>query len=232
MPKVLAVGVYLIDCPNSAAHVIFELAGAVQNHVTQRWAALGSVAPDAVLPCTVRLITPPAPKFSILNELIGNLGEFDWVILCDDDVEMPPGFVDDFLKLATRFDFALCQPARTHDSFTDHHFVTQLPGLLARRTRFVEVGPVTCVRRDAFPIIFPFDASIGMGWGLDFIWPVRLEKAGLRMGIIDAVPIAHRLRKPVRNYSYSVADKSMKRLLSANEHLAPKEAFRIVESYT
>jgi hypothetical protein len=233
MATVLVAGVYLAERRNCAAHAMFELASAVHHRVTQRWAALTAGDPErANLPWTVRVVKAPAPKFSIVNELVAELAGFNWAILCDDDVELPPGFLDDFLKLAERFDFALCQPARTQDSFIDHAFVRRAPGLLARRTRFVEIGPLTCIRREAFPLIFPFDELVGMGWGLDFIWPVRIERAGLRMGIVDAVPVAHRMRKPVRNYSHSVAERQMQQLLSMHEHLGEAEAFTVLEAYT
>jgi len=134
--------------------------------------------------------------------------------------------------MAQRFDFALCQPARTHDSYVDHCFVARLSGLLARQTRFVEIGPLVCVRSDAAPLLLPFNENCGMGWGLDFVWPVIMENAGLRMGIIDAVPVAHRIRKPTANYMYEDAHREMVRTLATNKHLKYQEAFQIVESFS
>src|ERR1700694_1770885 len=106
MNKGLVAGIYLAERENCASHVMFELGSAVHHRVTQRWAALRPGNAGYVhAPFTVRVIDVWAPKFAILNELIGQVEDFDWVIICDDDVELPVGFVDDFLKLAERLDF-------------------------------------------------------------------------------------------------------------------------------
>ena len=49
------------------------------------------------------------------------------------------------------------------------------------------------MRRDAAALLLPFDEACGMGWGLDLI--VKIEQAGLKMGIIDATPVTHALRR-------------------------------------
>ncbi len=128
-------------------------------------------------------------------------------------------------------DLALSQPARTADSYIDHYFVMQMPGIKGRTTRFVEIGPLVCVRSDAYSLIFPF-GEVGMGWGLDFIWPQLIEQAGLRMGIVDAVPVAHRLRKPVSHYSHAQADQEQQNLLRNRQHLSREEAFIVREIYS
>ena len=142
-----------------------------------------------------------------------------------------PGFLDRYLACVGAHDLALCQPARTHDSYIDHPFVEQLDGLTARWTRFVEIGPMFSVRQDVIPLLVPFDEASPMGWGYDFVWPCVLEKAGCRMGIVDATPIAHRLRKPVTHYQHSTASRSMDAYLSERDHLMKGDAFFIVESY-
>jgi len=104
--------------------------------------------------------------------------------------------------------------------------------LEARRTRFVEIGPLFSVRRDVYPVIFPFDESTYMGWGYDFVWPCLMEKLKKRMGIVDATPVEHSMRKSVKNYKYDDAKKTMEQYLSKNPHLSREEAFRILESYS
>ncbi len=231
MANVLVAGVYIANRETSAGHVIYELETSKRHTVTQRWAAISIGDQRAIaLPCTVETISAPTPKFVILNRLIGGSEDFDWIFFCDDDIELPPGFLDDLIEVAERYDFALFQPSRTHDSYLNHDIVRRLPGLTARRTRFVEIGPVTCVRRDAFPLILPFDKD-GMGWGLDFVWPARIERAGLRMGIIDAVPIAHRIRKPADYYSDTEARIAMSYVLARHHNLSDVEALTVLEAY-
>jgi hypothetical protein len=70
-----------------------------------------------------------------------------------------------------------------------------------------------------------------MGWGLDLVWPGILERVGLRMGIIDAAPIAHRLRKPVSGYTHEAAARGMFDRLAAHPHLSLDKAFTVVEAY-
>ncbi|UFN47219.1 hypothetical protein LPC08_14410 [Roseomonas sp. OT10] len=220
------------DRPNTAAHLIHELATSADHCVVQRWIAL---APEGRgrydLPSTEMVVTVPTPKFVLLDELTEDAAEYDWVLLCDDDIEVGPGFLDRLIGLSERFGFALSQPARTADSFTDHPIVQVMPGLLARRTRFVEIGPLTCIRRDAVPLLLPFGEGGGMGWGLDFIWPVRMEKAGLHMGIVDAAPLTHRIRRSVSSYSHSSAYRAMCTMLAREQHLSLDEAFSVVEAY-
>jgi hypothetical protein len=229
---VLVAGIYLAHLPNTAGHILFELAGSRAHTVTQRWAAIARDGMgSADLPGTVAIYTEPKPKFDIVNTLIGDAPDFDWCIITDDDIELPTDFVSHFLALAETYDFALCQPARTEDSFIDHGIVMRAPGFSARLTRFVEIGPIVAIRRDAMPLILPFEADTGMGWGLDFIWPVRMERAGLRMGIIDATPVAHRMRKPATGYDHASASRAMGMRMAASPHLRHEEAFRVLEAY-
>ncbi len=141
------------------------------------------------------------------------------------------GFLDSYLALVSRHKFAVAQPARTHDSYIDHRFVEQLDGIDARWTRFVEIGPLFSLHRSAFDYFLPFDEASPMGWGNDFVWPILAEKYSLRMGIVDAVPVAHNLRKPVAYYDYGTSANDMRRHLAERPHLSKKDAFYIVESY-
>lgn len=122
------------------------------------------------------------------------------MLICDDDIDLPAAFIDRYLDRVTKYDFALAQPARTHDSYIDHSIVEQLDGFDARRTRFVEIGPHFSVAREVYPHLLRFDESSPMGWGYDFVWPVVMEEIGRRMGIVDATPVARKLRKPVAHY--------------------------------
>ncbi len=53
-----------------------------------------------------------------------------------------------------------------------------------------------------------------MGWGNDFVWPVLAEKHNLKMGIVDAVPVGHNLRKPVAYYNYGTSADAMRNYLA------------------
>ncbi len=232
--EVLVAGVYLANQENSVGHIVAELNGSKNYTVSQRWIALYGDAPsEEVKAVTIAMPEKPEPKFVLLNRILAGeqLQRYDYILFCDDDIRLSPGFLDMFLGLQDQYDFSLAQPARTHNSYIDHPFVEQFDGLKARRTRFIEIGPVVSVRKDAFPVLLPFDESSHMGWGYDFVWPCLMEKMGLRMGIIDATPVDHSMRKPVMNYDYAEANKSMQSYLSRSPHLSKDEAFRILESY-
>ena len=231
---VLVVGVYLADRENTAEATVAELHRSSEWKVEQRWASLG-VGPsthtlEQVTVCRVASMTP---KFVLLNRILANtdLSLFAFVIVCDDDVELPAGFLDDYLRLIGTYDFALGQPARTHASYIEHWFVEQRAGLTARQTRFVEIGPLFSIRQDAFSVLLPFDESSPMGWGYDLVWPRVMEQAGLKLGIIDATAVGHSLRKPTAAYDYKIPLQEMDHYLKTRSHLSRDEAFTTLESY-
>ncbi|WP_090457672.1 hypothetical protein [Nitrosospira sp. Nsp1] len=230
----MVIGIYLADKENLASQITRELALSSNWDVEQQWFSLGKSQPDSNLaPFTVQVTDTFSPKFLLLNQLLGriDLHEFEYVIVSDDDIQLPAGFVDRYLALVSCYDLALAQPARTHDSYIDHWFVEQLDGIDARRTRFVEIGPLFSLHRSAFDHFLPFDEASPMGWGNDFVWPVLAEKHGLRMGIVDAVPVAHNFRKPVAYYDHGASAKHMSKYLAERPHLSKKDAFFILESH-
>jgi hypothetical protein len=234
MKRVLALGVYLCDREHLAESIAAELGRSHVFQVDQRWIALGSSPiPPALAAVTVAQAAGPLPKFELLNRLLRgvDLDGLDHLVVADDDIALPEGFLDRYLALVERYGFALAQPARTHDSFVDHGFVERLDGLDARQTRYVETGPLFSLQRAAFPLLLPFDETPPMGWGLDFTWPVALERAGLRLGLIDATPVGHSLRKPVAYYDHASTLSGMAAYLASHPHLGRAEAFTIVEPY-
>ena len=231
---VLVVGIYLIDKENSAARVTAELGRSREWAVTQAWVGLGrGPIPDELAGVTASTAEAFVPKFVLLNDILSRmrLDQYAFVVVCDDDIEIPSGFLDRYLERVVRHDLALAQPARTHASYIDHAFVEQLEGLGARWTRFVEIGPLFSVRRDAVPLLLPFDEASPMGWGYDLAWPCVMERAGLKMGIIDATPVDHSLRKPVAYYEHQTATATMERFLEGRPHLSKGDAWLIIESY-
>jgi hypothetical protein len=232
MARVLVCGAYFADRENCIAAEIEEYSASRQHQVEQRWVALDFGAAETwKCPGTVAVVTEPTPKFTLMNSLLGELETFDYVIVSDDDVDLPRGFIDQFLESVEKFQFALSQPARTPDSYIDHFITTRMPGVDARLTRFVEIGPIFCIHRSAFNVLLPFDLRSPMGWGYDFVWPAVIERSGLRMGIVDATPVGHTIRKSMTYYSKPIVEEQMNALLAANPHLPKAEAFTVLEAY-
>lgn len=229
--RVLVLGIYLAGVANHAAAISSELLGARDWQLDLHWASVGvgadDTGPDPALAALTRLRSAErVPKFELLNRLLAGieLAPYRYLLVVDDDIELPPGFVDRFLAIQEARDFTLAQPARAHDSFTDHHFVNQLMGVESRCTRFVEIGPLFSLRRDGFGMLLPFNEDAPMGWGLDFVWPVILEQHDRRLGIIDATPVRHALRKPVSTYDYRDTESAMQGFLARHPHLSLSEA--------
>jgi len=231
--SVLVIGVYLTDRFNTAEDIVAVLSGSKTCRVTQRWVALGDTPPGlALTSVTVRTIREKTPKFRIVNDLLAaeDLSRYDYVLLTDDDVVMPDGFLDAFIGLQEKLGFAIAQPARTSNSYIDHPIVEQANGLLARETRFVEIGPVVSFHRSAYDVVFPFDLASPMGWGYENVWSLRLGERGLKMGILDATPVDHSIRKPVENYDWSTADRQRTDFLDRNAHLPIDSCFTTVQA--
>ncbi len=226
--RILALGVYLSDRKNTSHHVVEELGKSVFHNVTQRWVCIGDDEGSTLVEsATVLRSAGPIPKFRILNQLLKDIPirDFDFLLVLDDDIVLPRGFVDAFVSAQQQCDFSLCQPARTSTSWIDHALVEQEDGLLGRQTRFVEIGPVFSIRSNLFDTLLPFDETSPMGWGLDFVWPILVERAGLKMGIIDAVPVDHSLRKPVQTYNFRQVEQEQEAYLSGCEHVSLEQAF-------
>jgi hypothetical protein len=199
--------------------------------VEQRWAALGrGSASPAVAAVTVQQSQCVEPKFVLINRLLAT-GEgvraFDYIVVCDDDIYCPPRFLAAFLRYQAAYDLALAQPARTWASHFDHAFALRRPWWRVRETRFVECGPLVSFRRDAAELLMPFEHPEQL-WGLDLVWPLALEKNGLRMGVVDAVPVEHSLRPQAAAYSKQAQDAAMHRFLAVTPHLPMSEAFTVL----
>lgn len=226
-PRVLVIGVYLADRRNTAAVMARELAASCRFAVSQRWAVIGRSSDDRLLASlTSEQSSERVPRGILLNRLLSveELDDYEYVIVCDDDVVVRRGWLDFFLELQARHDIALAQPARTRNSWVDHPITRQVPGSECRFTRFVEIGPVVSIHRCLFRHLLPFDVTSPMGWGLDLVWPVTVAELGLNMGIIDAAPVDHSMRQSRTGYSTKTAHDEMNILLSTRPHLAREQA--------
>ena len=133
-----------------------------------------------------------AGKFEHLNALLAEhpADGHDWLLLVDDDVVLPPRFLDRFLFCAEDAGLLLAQPAHRRHSHAAWAATRRLPGGAVRESRFVEIGPVTAFAAAVFDTLLPFP-ELRMGWGLDAHWGALAQERGWRAGIVDATPILH-----------------------------------------
>ncbi|HWX73819.1 MAG TPA: glycosyltransferase [Solirubrobacteraceae bacterium] len=170
---------------------------------------------------------PPADrgKFENLNVLLAEHGleGRDWLLVVDDDIVLPRGFVDRFLFLAERFHLDLAQPAHRLASHAAWQVTRRRPGDVVRETSFVEIGPLTAFARSTFSTLLPFP-ELRMGWGLDLHWAALARARGWRCGVIDAVPIGHRAAPSASAYSREGALAEARAFLSNRPYLSASEA--------
>ena len=225
--RALVLGVYMAGKPNTAEHIAAILARSRDIDVTQRWVALGDEHSDGELgELTALTVSEPTPKYSLLNRLLAeeDLESYDFVVTTDDDVVLPDEFLDLFLGVQAGVGFDLAQPARTLNSYVDHPIVLQQRGVVARRTLFVEIGPVVSFGRPVYDLVFPFDESNPMGWGFENVWSSLLREDGRSEGIVDAVPMDHSIREPVAHYEWADAVADRERYLANNPTFRPRNA--------
>ena len=171
-------------------------------------------------------------KFENLNGLLERepAAGHDWLLLLDDDVVLPRAFLDVFVFLAERFDFALAQPAHRWRSHAAWAVTRRRPGTVARQTRFVEIGPVTALRAATFDELPPFP-PLRFGWGLDRTgrpWP---QPAAGAIGVIDATPVDHGLRRIAASYDHGGAVAEARAFLASRPYTPAAEAQRTLATH-
>jgi hypothetical protein len=161
-------------------------------------------------------------KFQNLNALL-SADEFDWLLVVDDDVALPPRFLDRFIALCEHFDLALAQPAQTLMSHAAWRVTRRRGGSLVRETRFVEIGPVTAFRADAARELTPFP-DLRDGWGLDLHWAELAARRGWRMGVVDALPVRHEGSPVAAAYRHEDAIEEARAFLADRPYVTAPEA--------
>jgi GT2 family glycosyltransferase len=173
----------------------------------------------------VRLV-PPLPgagKWANLNRALAEhpAAGHDWLLLFDDDVVLPRGFLDRFLACCERLGLRLAQPAHAARSHAAWRVTRRRPRALARRTWFVEIGPVTALHRDTFSTLLPFP-DLEMGWGLDAHWAAVAAEQRWPAGVVDATAVRH-TRPVAASYPREAAIAEAERFL-ADRPYVPRAA--------
>jgi GT2 family glycosyltransferase len=171
-------------------------------------------------------------RFENLNRLLGEHPPeaFDWLLIVDDDVQLPHGFLDRFLFVCERFEFALAQPAHRLDSHAAWSVTRRRAGSVARETGFVEIGPVTAFARATFSALLPFP-ELRMGWGLDVHWAAIARERGWRCGVVDAVAIRHRAAPAASAYPREAAVAEARAFLAEHAYVSAQEAERTLATH-
>jgi GT2 family glycosyltransferase len=202
--RVLVIGIERPEVENRMAATRVELEATRHHDVTLRTATAGARG-----------------KFENLNDLLGENGldgDFDWLLVVDDDVDLPRRFLDRFLFLAQAAGLRMAQPAHRLHSHAAWHVTRRRRGSLVRETNFVEIGPVTALHRDTFATLLPFP-PLRMGWGLDVHWSALARAHGWPIGIVDATPVGHTLRPAAATYPRAEAIAEARGFLDGREYV-------------
>jgi GT2 family glycosyltransferase len=163
-------------------------------------------------------------KFENVNEILAehDVAAFDWVLVVDDDVALPRGFLDGLLHLADRHGLRIVQPAQTLASHAAWPIVRRRFRSAVRRTTFVEIGPVTAFGREAAAALIPFP-DLRQAWGLDLHWAAVARDRGWPVGIVDLLPVRHELRKVAATYPREEAVDEARAFLADRPYLRSDE---------
>ena len=146
------------------------------------------------------------------NRLAADVPRDNHLILCDDDVRLPPGGLERWVRLSAALHFDISQPGHGPGSFAAHDFVRRRRRVLARETTFVEMGPLILLSPDARSRVLPLPEQ-GFGWGLELAWS-DLRQQGVVLGVVDAVPMWH-LTPPAAFYDRHVEEERQEELFAS-----------------
>jgi hypothetical protein len=144
----------------------------------------------------------PGLRVHLLNRLAVHVRDRPgYLVMVDDDISFRRGSIVDLVKAADLAELDVSQPAQAFDSNIPVRFTRRRPLSFAIRTHFVESGPCVALSEHARKALLPLPTDTGMGWGLEGHWGD--PELGLRLGIVDALPLTHHGPAGV---SYDVAD--------------------------
>lgn len=136
----------------------------------------------------------PGGRLTIFNRLLdeGRPAErSSALVLLDDDCRFVVGGLPSLLGTGLALHFDVFQPAHSALSHCSYEAVRRRRGLVARRTGFVEQGPVVVLSAAGQRALLPFSTDTAMGWGEDVRWVVQARDEQLQMGIVDSVCLRH-----------------------------------------
>jgi hypothetical protein len=94
----------------------------------------------------------------------------------------------------------------------------------------VEIGPVSAFRSETFEVLLPFP-PLRSGWGLDAHWSALARERRWRIGIVDATPIAHAMRRIAASYDRSDALAEAIEFLADRPYTPAAEAKRTIATH-
>lgn len=165
----------------------------------------GAEAPSLDLECEYLAHIPQTKKFRLLYDLFhadSPLWDYEAIWLPDDDLLASGPGLNVMFHLFRKFGLDLAQPSlmEGENCFPNHPITVRREGSDVRYEPFVEIMCPIFSRR-ALKICIGSMRDVESGYGLDHLWPAFLGHPRGRMGIIDAVAVAH--TRPI-GFSYDI----------------------------
>jgi len=226
--SVLALCVYRES--SERADLLPQRLASERHDVELAFGAMGEARP--ALGAATRIARLAGGKFENLNALLESAHprDVDWLLCLDDDVLLPSGFLDRMIGVCEQLGFAIAQPAQTLASHAAWPVTRRRARTFARRTSFVEIGPVVAFRADAVRELTPFPA-LRYGWGLDLHWAAIAADRGWALGVVDVLPVRHDAGAIASSYRFDDAVAETREFLSRQPFLPSTAAHRSLASY-
>jgi hypothetical protein len=223
--RVLVAGIYR---PGALlAHELRRL-GSDRHDVRFAFGATGPAEPALAAHTVAEGLT--GGKFANLNRVLAGTYDADWLLVVDDDLRLPPRFLDRFVAICERFRLDLAQPAQSQRSHSAWRVTRRRPASLVRETRFVEIGPLTAFGERAAADLLPFP-ELDFGWGLDLHWAALAAERGWRLGVVDATPVRHERSTVGTAYDSGAAEAEATRFLAGRPHLPAAAAGDVLATH-
>jgi len=151
-------------------------------------------APERWVAGADRFVEAKGPKWVPLADFIDDNWEwvsgFDYIALPDDDLNATATDWKTLFRTMRELDLDLAQPSLDYKSYWTHQITARRPAYRARITNFVEVM-TPAFSRWALELLLPTFRLSPSGFGLDVVWPVIMQEAGKRLGIVDEISFQH-----------------------------------------
>jgi hypothetical protein len=99
-----------------------------------------------------------------------------------------------------------------------------------RETGFVEIGPVSALHSSTFGELLPFP-PLRAGWGLDAHWAAVASAHKWRLGVVDATPVLHGLRRTASAYNRDAAIAEAREFLADRPYVKARDAQRTLAAH-
>jgi hypothetical protein len=155
----------------------------------------GVEAPDIDMPCEYLAHIPQTKKFRLLYNLLYDdspLWDYETIWLPDDDLLASGAGINIMFHLFRKFGLDLAQPSLMQgpNCYPNHPITIRREASDLRYEPFVEIMCPIFSRR-ALNICVGSMRDTESGYGLDHLWPSLLGYPRARIGIIDAIAVAH-----------------------------------------